>query len=137
MHQKHTVLLFYFLLVKLHPPLCFSGTERLPTSTWCEIRRRANPKDSVSCAMRIKGAPFWLWITLMESRWRAFPVAVCTNGICYLLLFITYIYIYILVNASLVVDQWHYLYLRFSKNLKKANIKKVQLYIFRDKIIFF
>lgn len=43
--------------------------ERLLTLIWYGTRRLANPKDSVSSAMRTRGAQFWPLTILMGSRW--------------------------------------------------------------------
>ena len=52
---------------------------RLLTLIWYETRRLGNPKDSVSSAMKTRGAQFWLLTILMGSRWvcllsRTFPL---------------------------------------------------------------
>ena len=39
------------------------------TLIWYETRRLGNPKDSVSSAMKTRGAQFWLLTVLMGSRW--------------------------------------------------------------------
>ena len=49
------------------------------TLIWYGTRRLGNPKDSVSSAMKTRGAQFWLLTILMGSRWvcllsRTFPL---------------------------------------------------------------
>ena len=49
------------------------------TLIWYGTRRLGNPKDSVSSAMKTRGAQFWLLTILMGSRWvcllsRSFPL---------------------------------------------------------------
>uniref|UniRef100_A0AC11D2E1 Uncharacterized protein n=1 Tax=Ovis aries TaxID=9940 RepID=A0AC11D2E1_SHEEP len=46
----------------------FLDTGRLLTLIWYETRRLGNPKDSVSSAMKTRGAQFWLLTILMGSR---------------------------------------------------------------------
>lgn len=72
------------------------GTARSPTLTWSGIRRRGSRRASVSCATRIKGAPFWQLITLTALRYNA-----ASNFDCHSYIFVFFFYIYELVYITL------------------------------------